>query len=103
MRGRSPWAPPRGYPIPHRPTAKLQPRPLPRHVARYDLPSKCLRVYGLRDGPKRLLNLHCLKENYRFTNSLPQACRFQFQNRYFGRTGYEPVCLRERGYRIVRG
>lgn len=87
----------------HRPTYQhVTPRHLPQHVSRYDLPGKCLRNHGLHGGPKRLLGLQCLQENYRFTNALPYACRLQFDNRYLSRTGYEPLCLREHGYRIVR-
>lgn len=78
----------------------VRPRPLPQQVARYNLPAKCLRNHRLHGGPARLLGLQCLQRNYRFTSQLPQACRLRFNGRVT-RTGYEPLCLRERGYRIV--
>ncbi|WP_424988389.1 hypothetical protein [Microbulbifer sp. S227A] len=79
----------------------VRPRPLPQRAARYNLPAKCLRNHKLHGGPARLLGLQCLKSNYRFTAQLPRACRLQFDGRNISRTGYEPLCLRERGYRIV--
>lgn len=79
-----------------------RPRPLPSQVSRYDLPGKCMRNLAHHGGPRRILGLQCLQNNYHFTGSLPQACRYSHQSRYSNRTGYEPLCLRERGYRIVR-
>ncbi len=79
----------------------VRPRPVPQPAARYDLPGKCLRNHKLHGGPARLLGLHCLKSNYGFTSQLPQACRLRFEGRNIIRAGYEPLCLRERGYRIV--
>ncbi|MDU9005128.1 hypothetical protein [Sedimentitalea todarodis] len=79
----------------------VRPRPLPQRAARYNLPGKCLRNHKLHGGPSRLLGLQCLQSNYRYTAQLPQACRLRFDGGNFSRTGYEPLCLRERGYRIV--
>ncbi|MEP3332051.1 hypothetical protein [Sedimentitalea sp.] len=79
----------------------VRPRPLPQRAARYNLPGKCLSNQKLHGGPSRLLGLQCLKSNYRFTSQLPQACRLRFDGRNISRTGYEPLCLREHGYRIV--
>lgn len=80
----------------------VRPKPLPPRAARYDLPGKCLRNHKLQGGPARLLGLQCLENNYRYTSQLPYACRLQFDGNNISRTGYEPLCLRERGYRIVK-
>lgn len=79
----------------------VRPRPLPQRTARYNLPGKCLRNHKLHGGPSRLLGLQCLQSNYRYTSQLPQACRLRFDGRNIRRTGYEPLCLREHGYRVV--
>ena len=80
----------------------VRPKPVPPRVSRYDLPRNCLRDYRVNRDNVRLLGAACLRKNYRHTNALPYACQFQFSNRYGTHTGYEPVCLRERGYRITR-
>lgn len=77
-------------------------RPLPSAVTRYDLPQQCLRRFEGYRGNSRLLGLTCLQRNYRHTGSLPYACQVNFGNGRHNATGYEPVCLRERGYRITR-
>lgn len=80
----------------------VRPRPLPQSFTRYDLPGQCLRSYRVNNKSVRLFGAGCLQRNYRFTNSLPYACQLQFNNQNGSRTGYEPLCLRERGYRIAR-
>ncbi|MHA6262936.1 hypothetical protein ACXYMO_07025 [Arenibacterium sp. CAU 1754] len=80
----------------------VHPKPLPPRVARFDLPGECMRTYKINRKNVNLLGRGCLKERYRHTQSLPYACQFQFRTREGTRTGYEPVCLRERGYRISR-
>lgn len=91
----------------HNHTNKPQPnypRPLPPQVSnRYDLPGHCLRTYQVNGRDTvRLFGRQCLEQSYRHVNSLPYACQFQFDKRYRSQTGYEPACLRERGYRIAR-
>ena len=81
---------------------RVHPRPVPVQPARYVLPGQCLRNYSFFGGPKRLLGLRCLQNRYRYTASLPYACRVQINAGRVTRTGYEPLCLRERGYRIAR-
>ncbi|MFD3190366.1 hypothetical protein ACFMPD_08845 [Sedimentitalea sp. HM32M-2] len=76
-------------------------RPLPQSVVRYDLPARCLRNHGSRGGPRRMLGMRCLQQNYRFAKALPQACRVRFETRNMVRVGYAPGCLKKRGYRIV--
>jgi len=82
--------------------APVSPRPLPSGVTRYDLPQQCLRKFDAYRGNTRLFGLNCLQRNYRHVNQLPYACRVQFGNGRQGHVGYEPVCLRERGYRVAR-
>lgn len=82
----------------------VRPKPLPPQVSsRYDLPGHCLKTFRTngRDSV-RLFGRKCLQQNYRHTNSLPYACQFQFDRTNRSQTGYEPRCLRERGYRVAR-
>jgi len=88
---------------PHKPThVHPKPRPLPPRVARYDLPSQCLRqIKGDRSNHK-MLGAGCLNKRYGYANSLPSACRVKFWNGHRNKTAYRPTCLTQRGYRIVR-
>lgn len=90
--------PPRYQPVPPR---YVTPRPVPPAVSRYNLPRHCLRSYAINRGTIRLVEAGCLNRNYRHARSLPYACQYQFSDRRGRHTGYEPVCLRERGYRIA--
>jgi len=83
-----------GYPIP--------PRPMPPQVSRYDLPGQCIRTYTVNRTYLRLLGSDCLRQSYRYSGALPEACKFHFRDHTGSHTGYEPVCLRDRGYRIAR-
>ncbi|MBE1285286.1 MAG: hypothetical protein GJ676_18380 [Rhodobacteraceae bacterium] len=74
-------------------------RPIPPAIARYDLPRQCVRSFPELGG-KRVLGLACLKQNYRHVQALPYACRVSVERGRKQRTGYETLCLRERGYRI---
>ncbi len=87
------------YPKQNKP---LRPRPLPRQVSRFDLPAQCLRNHEKHGGPKRLLGQRCLRNQYQFSQSLPEDCWVRFQNHQVTRAGYKPRCLRKKGYRIVR-
>ena len=80
----------------------VHPRPVPPRVSRYDLPGQCLRNYRVNHDNVRLLGAACLRKNYRQVNALPYACQLQISGRSGSQTGYEPACLRERGYRIAR-
>ncbi|MEX0338429.1 MAG: hypothetical protein AB3N11_05250 [Arenibacterium sp.] len=87
----------------YRPAPKpIRPRPLPPAVSRFDLPAQCLRSYQVNRDRIRLFGAGCLRRHYRFSGSLPYACQFQFNQNNRSYTGYEPLCLRERGYRIAR-
>ncbi|CUH50434.1 MULTISPECIES: hypothetical protein [Ruegeria] len=76
-------------------------RPLPQHVARYDLPQKCLRKYSAYSNNHPLLAPKCLKKHYKHANSLPQECKVGFWNGNKVNRAYEPACLRQKGYRVV--
>lgn len=80
---------------------KVTPRPLPPAVSRHNLPAECIRVHQVNNRNLRLLGARCLRQNYRHSGALPQACQYQFTERGRTRTGYEPVCLRQRGFRIA--
>lgn len=84
------------------PPRPIRPRPLPPQVSKYQLPQHCLHRYSVNNGHRRLFGKRCLNNNYRHTASLPYACQFQFKDGRETRTGYEPRCLRERGYRFAR-
>lgn len=76
-------------------------RPLPRNVARYDLPQQCLRNYNAYSNNQPLLAPNCLKKHYKHANSLPQECKVGFWNGKKVKRAYEPACLRQQGYRVV--
>lgn len=82
---------------------RYQPRPLPRQVSKFDLPSSCLRNFSINGRNVQLFGDNCMRSTYAFTNSLPYACQYGFNgDRGRAHVGYEPLCLRERGYRTAR-
>ncbi|SDC73141.1 DUF3824 domain-containing protein [Ruegeria marina] len=87
-------APYQGKPYP------LPPRPLPQDVARFNLPSQCLRQEDGYRGNGPVLGARCLSRSYGHADSLPQQCKVSYWNGERTRTGYEPNCLRQFGYRI---
>lgn len=80
----------------------VHPRPLPHRVSRYVLPSQCMRNVETRRGHVRFLGRHCLNNNYRAVNRLPQQCSVRVKTRGKVRNGFAPRCLRQFGYRIGR-
>ncbi len=76
-------------------------RPLPRKVARYDLPQRCLRTYKGYSRTRPLLGTSCLNKHYKHSNSLPPQCKVGFWNGTKVSRAYEPACLRQKGYRVV--
>ena len=68
------------------------------------LPRYCLTRVETRRGPVRMLGQRCLNRNYRQAHRLPQACKIHVKTWRHGRrvtrVGYQPRCLRQRGYRI---
>lgn len=95
------YAPPRYVPPRYIPPRHVPARPVPPRVTRYDLPGACLRSYEVNRKTIRLFGANCLRKNYAYASSLPYACQFQFSTRQGSHTGYEPLCLRERGYRVA--
>lgn len=85
----------------HTPHVTQPVRPLPPHVARYDLPQRCLRTYDGYSQDHPLLGPKCLEKHYKHANSLPQECKVGFWNGKKVRQAYEPACLRQKGYRVV--
>lgn len=84
------------------PTRPLKTRPMPSYISRRDLPQTCLRNRSVNGQRRNLYGAHCLKNNYAHAASLPYACQLGYWDGQKNRTGYEPLCLRERGYRAVR-
>ena len=82
-----------------------QPRPRPdsRHDnRRLILPYECLQTVETRFGHLRLFGERCLDRNYRFAASLPERCEVRVYSDNGPRSGYDPLCLREQGYRTNR-
>jgi hypothetical protein len=82
-----------------------QPRPRPdnRHDDRRRiLPYECLQTVETRFGDLRLFGERCLERNYRFAASLPERCEVRVYSDNGPRSGYDPLCLREQGYRTTR-
>ena len=77
------------------------PRPLPPQVSRKTLPQTCLRSHNVNGYRRNLFGLACLKQNYAYVGSLPYACQLGYSNGRRNLVGYEPTCLRERGYRTA--
>jgi len=77
------------------------PRPLPPQVSRKTLPKACLRSHNVNGYRRNLFGLACLKQNYAYVGSLPYACQLGYSNGRRNQIGYEPVCLRERGFRTA--
>lgn len=76
-------------------------RPLPPAVARFDLPSKCLKPMRGYPSNQPLLKPRCLSKHYRHHETLPQSCRISFWNGERRKEAFEPRCLRQHGYRVV--
>ncbi|WP_170582511.1 hypothetical protein [Ruegeria arenilitoris] len=76
-------------------------RPLPRRVARYDLPQRCLKTYNGYSKKRPLLGPNCLEKHYKHANSLPQQCKVGFWDGKKVKRAYEPACLLQKGYRVV--
>lgn len=69
---------------------------------RHHLPAKCHFVHNTRSGKVAMVNRKCLIRHYNYNASLPQVCRTQANTPKGFRSGYNPRCLRNKGYRIVR-
>lgn len=87
-----------GYPI-RRHTTPYPVRPRP---SRFDLPGQCLRSFRLNNRPVQLFGARCLRYEYGYKASLPEACKFKFISSGGKQHGYDSACLRQRGYRSAR-
>ena len=70
--------------------------------ARRILPHACLRTVDTRFGQHRIFGRRCLEHNYRHVNRLPDRCAVRLYTNDGPRRGYDPLCLREQGYRSDR-
>jgi len=90
------------YTSPTRPNTSPT-RPQPPQINRSKiLPYHCLRAYKVNGQRRNLFGLSCLQRSYSHVGSLPYACQLGSLDGRNNRVGYEPVCLRERGYRTAR-
>ena len=85
----------------HRDEYRHQPRPLPKHVAKYDLPAHCVKIVPQYSQSRTVVSHHCLSKNYGYVNSLPGQCRLSVWNGHKQRTAYKTRCLEKNGYRLV--
>ena len=95
------------YGTPSRPPIYGQPtwpRPLPPQVSKFDLPQSCLNTFSINGRKVQLFGSACMSKTYAYAGSLPYACQYGFRGDRSGRNhiGYEPLCLRVRGYRTAR-
>lgn len=75
---------------------------LNRHNSRWTLPYDCIRRVETRFGDIRMFGQRCLERNYRHVNSLPGRCAVRVYSNDGPRRGFDPLCLREEGYRSDR-
>lgn len=81
-----------------------QPRshaPRPRANAAL-LPRQCLRNIETRFGNTRMFTQRCLNRNYRHVDTLPNRCAVRVYGTQGVRQGYDPLCLRQQGFRAAR-
>ncbi len=67
-----------------------------------DLPRQCLRNIETRFGTHRMFTQRCLERNYAHVNRLPKRCAVRVYSDNGPRRGFDPLCLREAGYRATR-
>ena len=72
------------------------------HNSRRVLPGSCLETVETRFGHQRLFGKRCLERNYRHASRLPDRCVVRLYTNEGPRGGYDPLCLREQGYRSDR-
>ena len=66
------------------------------------LPRDCMRRVETRFGDIRMFGHRCLERNYRHIDSLPRRCAVRVYSNNGPRRGFDPLCLREQGYRSDR-
>lgn len=77
-------------------------RPPKPKVSRFVVPQYCLLPTPRYRGNDTLVGENCLRRYYGSTAQLPGQCRATFWNGRKWRTGYDPTCLRGKGYVIRR-
>jgi hypothetical protein len=96
-------------PVPRPPTpphvpkqpGKVKPRPLPENLRHLDVPRSCMRTAYSQGREVRFLGQGCLNKRYHQVDALPRACKLRFPTRNGLRKGFDPRCLRDKGYRIT--
>lgn len=76
-------------------------RPLPRRVAKYDLPGHCVKIVPEFSHSRTVVSQRCLARDYGYVDSLPGQCRTQVWNGHKQRIAYKTRCLEKHGYRLV--
>lgn len=66
------------------------------------LPRSCLRNVETRYGTHRIFGRHCLQQEYAGFDRLPNRCAVRLVYEHGVRRGFDPACLRERGYTARR-
>lgn len=66
------------------------------------LPNACLVSVETRYGTQRMFGSRCLENNYRHASRLPERCEVRVFTNRGPRTGFDPQCLREQGFRSDR-
>ncbi|MFN2305423.1 MAG: hypothetical protein ABR504_00500 [Paracoccaceae bacterium] len=62
------------------------------------LPRHCLDRVETRYGDHRLFSQRCLERDYAQARDLPRACAVRLVTDRGARRGFDPICLRDRGY-----
>ena len=75
---------------------------LGRQTNRRVIPHDCLRRVETRFGTQRMFGRRCLERNYTYVDSLPNRCAVRVYTSNGPRRGFDPLCLREQGYRTDR-
>lgn len=66
------------------------------------LPRACLNDVKTRYGAQKMFQRHCLRVNYRGFARLPAACAVRVISVNGPRYGWDPQCMRQRGYSASR-
>lgn len=66
------------------------------------VPHSCLQSIETRFGSQNLFGQRCLERNYNQVDNLPSRCAVRVYTSNGPRRGYDPLCLREQGYRSDR-
>ncbi len=74
-----------------------------RFGTRHDgLPRHCLATVETRYGDHRLFGQRCLERDYPQARDLPRDCAVRLVTDRGPRRGFDPICLRDRGFTTLR-